>query len=179
MSAGTLGKRYASALLALAAEAGKVDAVARDLRDFAISWGGSRELRSVFENPSVKAETRRQILKDLAQGAGMDGLVRNTLLVLADRGRLSHLPEIVEAFEGLAEQRSGSVRAEVVTATEMPEAYFEELKKTLERVTGKKVIIGKQVDPTLIGGVVARVGDQVFDGSVKTRLSELKGELLR
>lgn len=178
MSGGVLGKRYASALIALAAEAGKVDAVARDLRDFAASWTASRELRSVFENPSVKVEARRQILRELAQSSSMDALVRDTLLVLADRNRLSYLPELVDAFERLAEQRSGSVRADVVTATDMPDAYFEELKKTLEQVTGKKVIIGKQVDPTLIGGVVARIGDQVFDGSVKTRLTQLKDELL-
>jgi F-type H+-transporting ATPase subunit delta len=179
VTASILGRRYASALLSLAADAGKIDSVARDLRDFAGTWAQSRELRAIFENPSVQAEARRKILRDIAQSAGMDALVLNTLLVLADRGRLSHLPEIVDAFERLAEQRGGSVRAEVVTATDMPDAYFEELRKTLERVTGKKVTIGKQVDSSLIAGVVAKVGDQIFDGSVKTRLSELKGELLR
>lgn len=71
------------------------------------------------------------------------------------------------------------MRAEVTTAAELPEAYFTELKQTLERVTGKQVVVTHKVDASLIGGVVTRVGDQVFDGSVKNRLSELKDELLR
>lgn len=179
MTVGILGRRYASALLALATEAGTVEKVARDLHDFAKSWQGSKDLRSVFENPSVTVTQRRSVLREIAQSSGMDALLRDTLLLVSDRGRLAHLPEIVDAFDMLAEERSGSVRAEVVTATDMPDAYFEELKKTLERVTGKKVIVSKQVDPSIIGGVVARIGDQIFDGSVKNRLSELKDELLR
>jgi F-type H+-transporting ATPase subunit delta len=174
-----LGRRYASALLALATEAGKVDKVQKDLRELGASWKENRDLRNVFENPSVKVESRKAILKDLAQAAGMDPLVRDTLLLVADRGRMSSLPEIIESYEALAEQRSGRVRAEVVTATEMPEAYFEELRKTLERVTGKQVTLAKKVDPSILGGVVARVGDQIFDGSTKNRLDELKTELLR
>jgi F-type H+-transporting ATPase subunit delta len=179
MTVGILGRRYASALLALATEGNKVDKVSRDLRDFALGWKNSPELRAVFENPSVKVDARHQILRDLAESAGMDPLVRDTLLVVSDRGRLTHLPEIVDSFELLAEERSGSVRADVVTATDMPEGYFEELKKTLERVTGKKVVVTRKVDPSIIGGVVARIGDQIFDGSVKNQLSGLKDELLR
>lgn len=179
MTVSTLGRRYASAILALASQAGKVDKVGKDLRDFAASWKDSRDLRAAFENPSVTLEARKQILKEIATNAGMDPLVRDSLLLVAERGRLSSLPEIIESFDKLAEQRSGSVRAEVVTATDMPEAYFEELKKTLERVTGKQVVIAKSVDPSIIGGVVTRIGDQIFDGSVRNRLAELKGELLR
>ncbi len=178
MTVGILGRRYASALLALATEAGKVDKVQQDLRDFAVSWNESRELRSAFENPKVTQQARKSILQDLAQSSDMDPLLRDTLMLISDRGRLSELPQIVDSFEMLAEQRSGRVRAEVVTAVDMPQAYFDELQKTLERVTGKQVVISKQVDPTIIGGVVARIGDQVFDGTVKNRLTELKGELL-
>ncbi len=179
MTISILGRRYASALLALASEAGNVDKVARDLRDFTASWKESRDLRAAFENPSVTLSARKQILRDLAQASGMEPLVRDTLLLAAERGRLSHLPEIASSFETLAEQRSGRVRAEVTTAAELPEAYFTELKQTLERVTGKQVVVTHHVDTSLIGGVVTRVGDQVFDGSVKNRLAELKDELLR
>ena len=179
MSIGILGRRYANALLALATQAGNLDKVSSDLRDFAKSWDESRELRSVFENPSVPVDTRRKVLREIAAASGMDPMLRDTLLLVSDRGRLAHLSEIAEAFFALAEERSGRVRAEVTSAAELPDAYVQELQRLLERVTGKQVSVTKRVDPTLLGGVVTRIGDHVFDGSVKNRLEELKHELSR
>lgn len=179
MSAGILGRRYASALLALATEAKNIEKVSRDLHDFAASWRESRELRNAFENPSVSMASRRQVLRDIAQASSMDALVRDTLLLVSDRGRMAYLPEIIDAFDTMAEARSGRVRAEVITASELPEAYFTELRKILEQVTGKQVVVATRVDPSLLGGVVTRIGDQVFDGSLSHRLNELKHELSR
>lgn len=179
MSTSILGRRYASALFALAEQAGSVEKIGQDLRDFAASWHSSRELRAAFENPSVGVQSRRQILRELAAASGMDPLARDTLLLVADRGRMGQVGDIANAYQALAESRSGRVRAEVVTATELPEAYFQELQKTLERVTGKKVSVARRVDPSLLGGVVTRVGDQVFDGSLRHQLDELKHELSR
>jgi F-type H+-transporting ATPase subunit delta len=179
VTVGILGRRYAQALLTLATEAGNVDKVSRDLHDFTAGWRESRELRTAFENPSVSVATRRQVLRDIAQSSGMEPLVRDTLLLVSDRRRMAYLTEIVEAFDAMAEARSGRLRAEVVSAIELPEAYFTELQKTLEQVTGKQVAIARRVDPSLLGGVVTRIGDQVFDGSVSHRLNELKHELSR
>jgi F-type H+-transporting ATPase subunit delta len=174
-----LGRRYAAALLALAIEQNKTDRVLSDLRDFIQTWQSSRELRAAFENPNVGLEARRRILRELATASNMDALLRDTLLLISDRGRIGHISEVYDAFAALAEARSGRVRAEIVSATELPEAYYNELQKTLERVTGKQVVIAHRVDPTLLGGVVARVGDQVFDGSLSNRLNELRQELSR
>lgn len=179
MSIGILGRRYATALLSLAAQAGNIDKVTQDLSDFAASWNENRDLRNVFENPSVGVESRRSVLRELAAASGMDPLVRDTLLLVSDRGRMRQLPDIAEAFKALAEARAGGVRAEIVSATELPEAFFSELQKTLERVTGKHVSVAKRVDPSLLGGVVTKVGDRVFDGSLKNRLKELTHELSR
>ena len=179
MTVGILGRRYASALLALATEAGNVDKVSRDLHDFANSWRESRELRTAFENPSVSVAARREVLREIAKTSGMEPLVRDTLLLVSDRGRMSYLQEILDAFDAMAEARSGRVRAEVITASELPESYFVELRKILEQVTGKQVVVATRVDPSLLGGVVARIGDQVFDGSLSHRLNELKHELSR
>jgi F-type H+-transporting ATPase subunit delta len=109
----------------------------------------------------------------------MDPLTRDTLLLVSDRGRLRQVADIASAYQLQAEARSGRVRAEVVTASELPEAYFQQLQKTLERVTGKKVTVTRRVDASLLGGVVTRVGDQVFDGSLRHQLDELKHELSR
>jgi F-type H+-transporting ATPase subunit delta len=176
---GILPKRYASALLALATNADKVDRVARDLHDFAATWKDSRDLRNAFENPVISVDVRRKILRDIASASGMDELTRDSLLVISDRGRLNEVPEIAAAYSELAEARSGRVRAEVITATELPAAYFTELQKILEQVTGKQVVVTTRVDASLLGGVVTRIGDQVFDGSLSHRLSELKHQLSR
>jgi F-type H+-transporting ATPase subunit delta len=179
MSTSILGRRYATALFALAEQAGSVDKIGQDLKDFAASWLSSRELRMAFENPSVGMQSRRQVLRELAAASGMDPLARDTLLLVSDRGRIRYVADIASAYQEQAEARSGRVRAEVVTASELPEAYFQELQKTLERVTGKKVSVTRRVDASLLGGVVTRVGDQVFDGSLRHQLDELKHELSR
>ena len=174
-----IGKRYAKALIGLAADAGAVQQMARDLRDFAKTWDESREFRAAFENPSVKQQNRSAILRDVAQQSGMNPQVRDLLLLLADRRRLRHAPEVADAFEAMAEARSGKVRAEIVSASPLAQTYVSEIERALRAVTGREVVVAHKVDPSLIGGVVTRIGDQVFDGSIKSRLSELKSELLK
>jgi F-type H+-transporting ATPase subunit delta len=178
MSVSVVGKRYARALLQLAIDANAIERAGRDLRDFAESWKQNRELRAVFENPSVKQESRSKILREIAQTTSMHERVRDLLLLLADRQRLRHVPEVADAFDAMAEARSGKLRAEVTTASALPPGYFTELERLLSEVTGKEIVLAHKIDASLIAGVVTRIGDQVFDGSVKSRLSELKAELL-
>ena len=177
MRTGPLGRRYAKALLELADEAKETEKVQADLLDLVATWDRSAELRAVVENPSVSSEVRASLVKALATRMGLSPVLRDTLLLLSDRRRLKHLPEVADAFTELSEARAGRVRAEVTTAGPMPAAYFTELSKTLERVTGKKVVLVKHEDPSLIAGVVTRVGDRVYDGSVKNQLQKLSAEL--
>lgn len=179
MSTSVVGKRYARALFALAEGAGAIDRVQRDLRDFTASWNASRELRNVFDNPAFGSEVRRNVLRDFAAKASAHDFVRDLLRLLSDRRRLRHVPEVAEAFDALVESKAGKVRAEVTSAAPLPEAYLTELGRTLGRALGREVVIGQKTDPALIGGVVTRIGDRVFDGSLKHKLSELREELLR
>ena len=174
-----VGRRYGRALLELAAEQNQLDPVGRQLADLKMTWSESEELREVFENPSVSAQDRRNVVDALAGKLGLGPIVKNTFKLLSDRRRTRSLPEVIDAYEKLAEERSGTLRAEVITAVAMSEAYYSQLQRTLEQVTGKKVTLQKREDPSIIGGVVTRVGDKVFDGSVKTRLIELEDELLQ
>jgi len=178
MSAGTLARRYAKALIELAGAAGEADLVAKQLADLAASWETSSELRDVFENPAIPSELRKKLLASFVQRSGATKLVTNTLGLLEERQRLRLLPHLSEAYNRLAEAQSGRVRAEVTTATEMPADYYQSLTSTLETVTGKKVVLEKKQDESLIAGLVTRVGDTVFDGSLKNRLREMKEELL-
>lgn len=178
MSANVLAKRYANALLQLADEAGVVERVSKDISDFAASWEASDALRQVFSNPKFSIDVRHNVVRDMATTAGMHKLVLDTLLLLTDGQRIRYVPEIAASFAELAEKRTGTIRAEVISAAELPASYSDEVKKALEAVTGKKVVVVRRTDPSLIGGVVTRVGDRVFDGSIRNRLAELKTELL-
>ena len=178
MTTSTVGMRYAKALLNVAESKGETTRIAKDLEGMVAMWRSSRALQQVFENPAYSPEMRRNVLAELADSANISEMLRNTLFLLSDRQRLSCLPDLAEAYRILAERRAGNVRAEVISAVELPEAYFGELQKVLESVTGKQVVVARRVDPSLIGGVITKVGDRVFDGSVKHRLEGLKETLL-
>lgn len=177
MSIGPLAKRYARAVFALADEANQIERVGKDLKEAAGMWSSSSELRELFKNPGFSPEVRKQVLTDLATRSAVGPIVKNTLLYLGDHGRLPALPLISDNFDGMAEDKAGGVRAEVVSATPLTDAYYQSLQRALEQATGKKVSLEKKTDPSLIAGVITRVGDQVFDGSVRNRLSELKDSL--
>ncbi len=177
MSLGPLARRYARAILDLASEQGQVDSVGEELQQFAGLWAESSDLRGVFANPEIALSARKAVLTDLCQRAGLSGLSRNSILYLADRNRLFALPDIARAYLELAEHASGTVRAEVTSAAPLSDAYYAQLQKTLEQVTGHKVTIERKTDPSLIAGVVTRVGDRVFDGSIRTRLADLRESL--
>ena len=179
MSASVVGKRYAKALYALAEESRVLDRARTDLREFVAAWRENRDLRAVFDDPAFGIDMRRRVLRNVAQAMGLHDHTRNLLLLLSDRRRLRHLPEVADAFEAMSEARSGKVRAEVVSAASLPDGYLAELAKTLGEVVGREVVVAHRVDPDLIGGIVTRIGDRVFDGSVRHRLSELREELLR
>ncbi|MCA9581572.1 MAG: ATP synthase F1 subunit delta [Myxococcales bacterium] len=173
-----LGRRYARALLDVGRQADALDGYASQLQALLGAWTESEELRSVFENPEFSPEERRKVVDGLAARLGFAKPITGTLKLLSDRQRMRQLPDVIEAFTNLAEEAKGRVRADVVTATAMPEDYYARLKDALQSVTGREVVLHHRQDPTLIAGVVARVGDTVFDGSLKNRLDELKEELL-
>lgn len=174
----SVGKRYARAVLDLATAENAAERVGKELNELATMWTNEAALRNVFENPQVTLEQRKNILREIVTRAGVSAVVRNFLLVLVDNLRVSDLPDIARVYQTLAAETGGTVKAEVITAVQLPEAYYAELERALQTVTGKKVQIERKLDPSLIAGVVTRVGDKVFDGSLKNRLGELKDELL-
>lgn len=178
MIGSAVAKRYATALYELAVEKGVADKVGSDLADLAESWESSEELQHVIQNPQFGMDQKRSVIGAMADRAGAHVIVKNTLLMLSDRRRLAHLPEIADVYTRLSERRSGKVRAEIVTATELPEAYYTQLQSTLKQATGKDVLLVRREDPSLIGGVITTVGGRVFDGSLKNRLRQLRSNLL-
>jgi F-type H+-transporting ATPase subunit delta len=179
MSSETIARRYARAVFELGKELGNLPQLTRDLADFSASFEQNDELRMVVQSPLVAEEQREALLKELGQRASMSETALSTLRLLAQRRRLSVLPEMVRQLERLADEDAGVLRATVTSATPLDDNYLGKLRAELEKATGSKVVITHRQDPTLIAGIVTRIGDRVIDGSVKARLESFRESLLR
>jgi F-type H+-transporting ATPase subunit delta len=173
-----VARRYAQALLELGLEQGDLDNVVRDVSALADAWSGSPQLRNAVENPLVAQATKKDAVRELAEALGAGTAARNVALLLVDRRRARALPHIARALRELADAKRGLVRAQVTAATALPDTYYERLQAQLESLTGMRVVVERRIDPSLIGGVVTRIGDRIFDGSVRSRLQSLREALL-
>jgi F-type H+-transporting ATPase subunit delta len=177
MSEGTVAERYARAIFELGVEAGQVVALSEQIRSFAETYSNSPELRAVLDNPMIEPERRSAMLADVAAKIGLSGVGLNAVRLLAHRSRLASLPAIARRLASLADEKAGVVRAVVISAAPLPESFYERLMRELESATSRKVAIDRQQDPTLIAGVVTRIGDNTIDGSIKGRLAEIRRQL--
>ena len=167
-----VARRYGQALYELAEEKGSLDTVAADAAELRRAWTQSEELREVMARPEIAPEGKKAIWKDLlADSADPD--LRSLLYLLTDKNRLNFLTEILDFFERLLRQRSGEVMASVRTAQPLREEQEEELKQSLSRMLDKKVTLQVTVDEALLGGLVVRIEDRMFDGSLRSRLTGL------
>lgn len=173
-----VARRYAKALLAIGEEERRLDAVTREVRSLGDTVASSAELRALLSNPVVPQQARHDVMKDIAARLGVSPVVRDAALLLTDRRRGASLPDIAAALEALVDERAGKVKAEVTSAAPLTDAQAHRIQVSLERLTGRKILLARKVDPALIGGVVTRVGDRVFDGSVRTRLEQIRATAL-
>ena len=173
--------RYARALADLAFDpkrGGNPESVAGELALFAEALEASSDLRSVLISPAVAPARKRAVVTQLAKQGGISGLVRNFLCVVVDHHRTAILSEIREAFRALMYERMGMVEADISAARELPAGQREKVAERLGRLTGKQVRCRFSVDEGLIGGVVARIGSTIYDGSVQGQLKVLRRKLM-
>jgi F-type H+-transporting ATPase subunit delta len=175
---GAVASRYARAIFELGAETDTADGLIADIANAAAAYGSSVELQNALENPLVPHAAKRGIVTDFADALGIGQLAKNTLLLLSDRRRLRVLPSVAKRLGEMSDLKKGIVHAEVVTAAPLGEAYYTRLQQQLEKMTGKQVSLDRREDPALIAGVITRIGDTVYDGSLRSRLESLKNALL-
>jgi F-type H+-transporting ATPase subunit delta len=175
---GAASRRYATALFELARESQELESVSKALGELSKAWNEHAELRRVFENPAIDVASRVKVATGLADKVSAPVHVRRLVQLLAERQRVELLADLQEAFHQKMEASLGVVRATVVSAVELSEEYMRQLQAVLEQVSGKKVFVTRRVDPSVIGGVSAEIGDQVFDGTLRTRLRELKDQMV-
>lgn len=167
-----LATRYAQALHA-ALPPGAVDAADDFLSAFGAAVAQSSELRDLLLNPAVSQSLRKKVLVSLAEQHGAAREVVNFVRVVVDHGRSAELPAMAEVFHEVRERAEGVVPATVSTATPLPEDLEERLRAALERLSGQKVRVTFMIEPSLVGGVVTRMGSMVYDGTVRSHLAAL------
>ncbi|HLY16083.1 MAG TPA: ATP synthase F1 subunit delta [Bryobacteraceae bacterium] len=176
MTSSALASRYASALVDVATDPKSgVDPhkVLGELRAFTEVLAGSAELRNALVSPAVPPARKRAVVGRIGEKLGMSRVARNFLFVLTDHRRISALAEVVDAFDLLLDDRLGFTRAEISSARELDQHQRDAVSRELERITGRKVRLRFGTDRELVGGMVARIGSTVYDGSVRGQLQAL------
>lgn len=169
-----VAERYARSLFDLALESKSVEAVDKDLARVEQLLAGSADLKRLIESPVFSADDQFKAISAIADKAGLKGLVGNFLKVAAKNRRLFAVPGMIRAYRQIAAAHRGEVSADVVSAHALSAAQQAELKSALKEVAGKDVAIDVTVDPTLLGGLVVRMGSRQIDTSLRTKLNSLK-----
>ena len=166
---------YAQALFGAAQDAGRVDDVDRDLGAFAEALEGSPELAAFLGNPQVETAAKIDVVGQLAEGG--DDLVRNTLRLLAEKGRAGEIAQVYEEFRAILDRARGRVAVELTTAHELSDDEASTIVGQIEQASGRTVEATRNVDPSLIGGMILQAGSLRVDASVRGRLERLRREL--
>ena len=178
MITNAIARRYAKALVQLANEEGGVEKFHAELTAFDALLVDNRNLWAILVSPAYRIEAKREMMRELIAKMELSATVKNFLLLVLEKNRLNYLPQIVVSYGMLADELSGVVRPTLTSAMPLDAGQVEEIKETLAKYTGKRVILKVEVDPALIGGVVTRIGDMAFDGSLKTQLTRI-GDILQ
>jgi F-type H+-transporting ATPase subunit delta len=173
------GRRYAKALFAIAREDGSIEATTRELSALADLLDGNPDLQKALFRPLHPVAERRSALRSVADRLGSSATLQNFYSFLVDQRRLIDFATICSEFARLAAEAEGRTDGRITSAHPLDDATRERLVAALSRRTGRQVSVEVAVDPDLIGGVVAQVGDLVFDGSLRTQLEQLRTNLTR
>ncbi len=169
--------QYANAMADIALAQGAAEPAAKQLLEFGGAYEQSAELRTFLASPAVSMEAKHAVIEKIAARLGASKIIRNFLFVLADHRRTQLIPEVIETFHQVIRQRQGVAEAEISSAIELSAAQKKDMAATLAQLTGKKIEMKYALDPALLGGAVVRIGDTIYDGSLRSRLNEMRARL--
>jgi F-type H+-transporting ATPase subunit delta len=157
--------------------AGAAERGLEQLKRFSALLQEQAAARSLFENPTVAAERRKELMNKIGDALPLDARIRNFLGLLIEWNRLEILDDVIEVYETLLDEKQGVVRARVTSAHALDSKQQSEVATRLESLTKKKVRVEVSVDPSLIGGLMAQVGSTIYDGSIRQQLQTFKTRL--
>jgi F-type H+-transporting ATPase subunit delta len=169
--------QYANAMADIALEQGAAEPVLKQLSEFNNAYQESAELRNFLASPAVERDAKHGVIEKLVARMGAGKIIRNFLFVMVDNQRTPLLPQMLETFQAVLQQRQGVAEASVVSATSLNDGQKSQLQQTFEKLTGKKIQAKYSQDPALLGGVQVRIGDTIYDGSLRNRLNQMRARL--
>lgn len=172
-----LAKRYARAIFSVGQEQKKFQEYGETLQMLSRLYDEQPELRDALVNPLYPLEIRQKVIAQLVASLKVDKLMGNFLKLLVEKKRADILPEIAESYQLMVDDAQNISHGTVVTATKLTKVLTDKIQKTLEKLTGRKVELTASVDPSIIGGMIATVGDLELDGSIRTQLAGLKDSI--
>jgi F-type H+-transporting ATPase subunit delta len=174
-----LAKRYAKALLTLGREDGNYEKYGEELDKFVAFWESTTEFADAASNPMYAKESRKVICKAVVEQMGFSPVFKSLIDLMLEKNRLAIIPGVRSFYEKLLDEMAKISRAKVTSAIPLTEEAVESIKASLEKTVGQSIVVETEVDPELIGGVIARVGDLVLDGSVRTQLASIRETLIK
>jgi F-type H+-transporting ATPase subunit delta len=174
LSTNAIARRYAKALILIAVEHGAVERYYDELAAFSDALSSNAEVGDILASPGYRIEAKREIVREIAAKREVSRTVGDFLFLLLEKKRLDQLPHIIFGYRSFADDTAGILRSTVTSALPLTEEQLGRIRGALEKGTGKKIILGVATDPLLIGGVVTRIGDKVFDGSIRTQLAKIQ-----
>ena len=183
MSSSALSRRYARALIDLAKEVNAVDAIGSDLNTFnEVLQADNGLVAGIFSNPSITEQERKNVLSALLSKLSFNSLTSNFINLLLDKHRIVLFDDIVQSYEHQADDITGRKRAVVTTAQDITDAAERSQIQTALaeaiKLEPSKLIVQFDVDPEILGGIIARVGDDIYDASIRSRIQEIRSSLL-
>jgi F-type H+-transporting ATPase subunit delta len=174
-----IARRYAKALLLIGKENAKAETYREELDGFSQLIAREKELGQAIANPLYETAARKKVLQAVLKKLKLSKVMKSFLLLVFDKGRIGFIAHINEFYHKLADELKGVARASLVSATELSSETVEKIRMALSKKTGKDIILEVEQDPSLIGGIVTRIGDLVLDGSIKTQLLDMRESLKR
>ncbi len=169
-----VAKRYAKALFAVGKEENALDDFSQALNSLASLFEAQPEVPDALTNPMYPLEVRTKVMADIAKAMKVSEVMARFLDLLVQKKRADVVPEVAVSFQGLVDEDRNVAHGSVVSASKLSKGLQDKVQAALEKITGKQVVLSTEVDPSIIGGFVAKVGDLVMDGSIKSQLTGLK-----
>ena len=174
-----VARRYAKALLLIGKEDGQAEKYREELDGMAGLMVGDKTLEQAICNPLYNSEGRKKVLRAVIEKLNLSDVMKSFLLLLFDKGRIGFLSNISDFYQKFADELKGVARASLVSASDLSSETVDKIRAALSDRTGKDIILEVEKDPSLIGGIVTRIGDLVLDGSIKTQLLSMRESLKR
>ena len=174
-----IARRYAKALVNLAEKGNDLDNAGKNLTAITEVYKDNSELRQVLSDTKVSSRVKLEILKDVLNEVKVSKLVDTFSRYLLAKRRIDFLPDIERAFNLLLQEKLGRIEAEVTAASELPEETVKKLINAISGYSGKEVEVNVTINPSIIGGIVTRIGSTVIDGSIQTHLNQIRQSIIR